>query len=139
MSDGGAVPAAIAEFFSRVPINLHLGTRLLACAGGRAEIAMPVLPDYRQEGGVVQGGIVSAAADAAAAYSLLQGLAPGHTMMGVEFKINFLAPALVEGGDLLARARVVRQGRSLGVSEVEVYQGDRQVALGLFTFLFRPA
>lgn len=138
MSEGGAVPAAIAELFARVPINLHLGTRLLACGGGRAEIAMPVAPHYRQEGGVVQGGIVSAAADPAA-YSLLPGLVPGHTMMGVEFKINFLAPARIDGGDLLARARVVRQGRTLGVSEVEVSQGERQVALGVFTFLFRPA
>jgi uncharacterized protein (TIGR00369 family) len=116
-----------------------LGFRLLACAGGRSEIAMPIEPHFRQEAGVVQGGMVSAAADAAAAYALLPGLAAGHTMMGVEFKINFLSPARIDGGDLVARARVVRQGRTLGVSEVEVHQGERQVALGLFTFLFRPA
>ena len=138
MSEIEAGPAALAESFTRIPINRHFGFRLLVCARGRSEIAMPVEPQYRQEAGVVQGGIVSAAADAAAAYALLPGLPPGHTMMGVEFKINFLSAARIEGGDLRARGRVVRQGRSLGVSEVEVHQGERQVALGVFTFLFRP-
>ena len=138
MSENGAVPASLAASFALIPINRHLGFRLLACASGRAEIAMPIRPHFRQEAGVVQGGMVSAAADAAAAYALLPGLPPNHTMMGVEFKINFLSPARIDGGDLVARARVVRQGRSLGVSEVEVHQGERQVALGVFTFLFRP-
>lgn len=138
MSDGAAVSAALLESFAAIPINRHFGFRLQACAAGRSEIAMPVQPHFRQEGGVVQGGVLSAAADAAAAYALLPGLPAGHTMMGVEFKINFLAPARIDGGELLARGRAVHQGRTLGVVDVEVHQGERQVALGVFTFLFRP-
>jgi uncharacterized protein (TIGR00369 family) len=130
--------AQVTAAFGEVPINRHMGSRLLACAGGRSEVAVPVFPHYRQEGGVVQGGIVSAAADTAAAYALLPGLPAGHTMLGIEFKINFLAPAKIDGGELQARGRAVRQGRKVGVAEVEVWQGERQVALGMFTFLILP-
>jgi uncharacterized protein (TIGR00369 family) len=100
-------------------------------------MTMPVREEFRQEGGVVQGGIVSAFADTASAYAFVEGLGEHETMTGVEFKVNFLESALVEGEPLEATAKVLRRGRRLGVAEVRVTQGRRQILTGLFTYLFR--
>jgi len=42
-------------------------------------------------------------------------------------------------GTLVARARVVRQGRRVGVCDVDVEQAAIIVAKGLFTYLFLEA
>ena len=57
-------------------------------------------------------------------------------MTSIEFKLNFLSPARPGGERLTARALVVRRGRRVGVCDVEVVQGDKLVAKGLFTYLF---
>lgn len=126
-------PAAL---FARVPVNRTLGFTLISCGEGQAVLSMPVREEYLQENGFLQGGIVSAIADTAAAYALLPGLPEGRGMTGVEFKINFLRPTLPGQGDLTARARVVRQGKTIGVCQVDVEQAGREVAVATFTYLF---
>jgi uncharacterized protein (TIGR00369 family) len=122
--------------YERVPVNRHFGFRLLSRDVEGAVVSMDPLPAYLQEEGVVQGGIVAALADNAAVYAFLPDTGEGEVMTGVEFKVNFLRPALPENGPLVARSRVVRRGRRIGVCDVEVVQGDRPVARGLFTYLF---
>jgi uncharacterized protein (TIGR00369 family) len=126
----------IAAFFGAIPVNRFLGFTLVACGEGGAEVALPVRAEYLQEGGVVHGGILSALADTAAVYALVPGLSAGRAMTSIEFKMNFLRPALPGRGDLAARSRVVQQGRTVGVCQVEVVQAGRPVALGTFTYLF---
>jgi uncharacterized protein (TIGR00369 family) len=126
------------DIFPTVPINRHLGSTLERCDTGGAVVAMEPRAEYLQEGGAVQGGIVSALADAAAAYALIPTLGPRETMTGVEFKVNFLRGASLEGGTLRATSRLVRRGRKVAVIEVSVAQSGAEVALALFTFLFLP-
>jgi uncharacterized protein (TIGR00369 family) len=126
----------LTSFFASVPVNRTLGFTLVSSGGGGAVLTMPVREEYLQETGFLQGGILSALADTAAAYALLPGLPKGYGMTGVEFKVNFLRPALPGRSDLIARAQVVRQGRTIGVCQVEVEQGSRKVALATFTYLF---
>jgi len=128
----GCVP----ERYGRVPVNRHFGFRLLAHDAGGARVSMELLPEYLQEEGLVQGGVVAALADNAAVYAFLPELDGDTGTTGIEFKINFLSPARLDAGPLVARSRVVRRGRRLGVCDVEVVQGDRPVARGLFTYLF---
>ncbi|MEZ0332531.1 MAG: PaaI family thioesterase, partial [Gemmatimonadales bacterium] len=92
-------------------------------------------PAHAQEYGVVHGGIVSTLADTAAVYTILPGLAAGERMTSIEFKVNFLAGAVVERGEVTARARMVRKGRTVAVVLVDVQQGEVQVATGLFTYI----
>ena len=120
------------------PINKFLNFNLLSHSKERAEISMPLKRDYIQETGVVHGGLISTAADTAAVYALYPNLPDGKTMTSVEFKVNFLRPALVENGDLTARAQVVKRGRQIGLCEVEVSQNNKLVAKGLFTYLILP-
>lgn len=130
-------PSGVREFFASVPFNRFLDFELVACDEGSCVVTMPVREEFRQEGGVVQGGLVAAFADTASAYAFVTSLGEDETMTGVEFKVNFLGSARLENGDLEAVARVVRRGRRLGVSEVRVSQSGKTVLTGLFTYLFK--
>ncbi len=122
--------------FSKVPVNQFYGYTLVSRSPDRAEVRMPLKPGYRQEEGIVQGGIITSLADTTAVYIFYPELDGSSSMTGIEFKMNFLRPARVEDGDLTARARVLKRGRTVGLCEVEVLQKDRPVAIGLFTYLF---
>jgi uncharacterized protein (TIGR00369 family) len=122
--------------FSSVPVNLHLGLVLSEQGAGVAVVTMAPGEQWTQETGVIHGGLVATLADTAAVYALRSGLPSGHIMTSIEFKLNFLSPARADKGTLVARARVVRQGRRVGVCDVDVEQAALVVAKGLFTYLF---
>ena len=96
---------------------------------------MPLDKTYLQEGGVVHGGIISTLADTAAVYTVHPYLNENQSMTSIEFKMNFLSPVLIENGDLLARARLVKRGRKVALCDVEVFQKEKLVAKGLFSYL----
>ncbi len=43
----------------------------------------------------------------------------------------------MKGEPLVARGRVVRRGKRVSVSVVDVFQGERHLATGLFTYLMQ--
>ena len=117
--------------FDETPLNRALGFQLRSLTDGRAEIAMPIQPWFFQENGIVHGGVITSLADTASVYAA--GGPKG--MVGIEFKLNFLKAAAPDGAELVARASIVRKGRTIAVSEVDVFQRDDRIATGLFTFL----
>lgn len=124
-------------FFAESPINRELGFRLLRSEDGCGEVALTPRPELLQEGGVVHGGVLSALADTAGVYALLpRAIEDGRFLTGIEFKVNFLSPARLEGGDLVARSRITKRGRTLAIVEVDVFQGERPVATAIFTHKF---
>jgi uncharacterized protein (TIGR00369 family) len=126
---------SLRDAFERVPVNAHLGLRLLARTSERCEVALTPAPRHLQGEGLVQGGVLAALADTAAVYLLLPDLESGRTVTSVEFKLNFLAPARVDAGELRAVAKPIQRGRTISVCDVDVHQAERQVAKGLFTYL----
>jgi len=118
------------------PVNQFFAYELRTRTETKAEVSMPVRAEFIQGEGYVQGGIISALADAAAVATLRPQLPSGRAMTSIEFKINFLKPASADAGDLIATASVVRSGRTVAVCDVEVMQQDNLVAKGLFTYLF---
>lgn len=126
------------ELFSRTAVNRLLGMRLVLHTPERVEVQMAAKPEMGQEYGIVQGGIISALADTAAVYLLLPGGMDEGNVNGVEFKMNFLRPAITDGSDLTAVAVPVKIGRKIAVCSVDVTQGDRLVARGMFTYLVEP-
>jgi len=122
--------------FNEVPVNRFLGYALVDRSAERSEITLAVRPEFVQEEGVVQGGIISALADTTAVYLFLPDLTPEQSMTSIEFKVNFLRPARSEAGDLHAVATVVRRGKSVAVCRVDVQQDGQCIATGLFTYLF---
>jgi uncharacterized protein (TIGR00369 family) len=126
------------ELFSRTAVNRLLGMRLVLHTPERVEVQMAAKPEMGQEYGIVQGGILSTLADTAAVYLLLPGAMDEGNVNGVEFKMNFLRPAITDGSDLTAIAVPVKLGRKIAVCSVDVMQGDRLVARGMFTYLVEP-
>jgi uncharacterized protein (TIGR00369 family) len=115
------------------------GFRLVKRTREAVQLALPLRPEFLQGHAVVHGGILATLADSAAVIALFPRADEGDTSRGlssIEFKLNFLRPALLESGEVLARAQVVQRGRRLGVCDVELDQAGKLVAKGLFTYMY---
>lgn len=92
---------------------------------GRADIHLPCWDGVGQQHGFVHGGVVGMIADSAAGYAAMTMAPDGASVLTVEYKMNLLAPA--RGQQLIARGRVVRPGRTLIITQAEVFAIDNGV------------
>jgi len=86
---------------------------------GRAEIHVPHWDGIEQQHGFVHGGVVGMIADSAAGYAAMSTVPDGTSVLTIEYKMNLLAPA--DGEKLVARGRVIRPGKTLIVTQAEVF------------------
>ena len=86
---------------------------------GRTEIHLPHWQGVEQQHGFVHGGVVGMIADSAAGYAAMTMVPASASVLTVEFKMNLMAPA--DGEKLIARGAVVRSGRTLIVTQAEVF------------------
>ena len=86
---------------------------------GRTEIHLPYWPGIEQQHGFVHGGVVGMIADSAAGYAAMSVVPASASVLTVEYKMNLVAPA--DGEQLIARGKVVRPGRTLIVTQAEVF------------------
>lgn len=110
------------DSFARQPAMALVGAALGRVAPGEVEVLLPVRPELGQQHGFVHGGVVAMIADSAAGYAAFSLVPADATVLSVEYKINFLAPA--RGVSLAARGRVAKAGRTLSVVEVDVLAID---------------
>ena len=123
MSDLPAPEPGFAErvraSFDRQTIMELIGARMTDVEPGRVEIELPFRKDLCQQHGFFHAGVTSMIADSAGGYAGYSLFPLGASVLTVEFKINLLAPA---DGDLLrAVGRVVKPGRTLTVTEADVF------------------
>jgi uncharacterized protein (TIGR00369 family) len=104
--------------FDRQTIMGLIGARLVRVAPGEVEIELPFRADLCQQHGFFHAGVSSTIADSAGGYAAYSLFPADASVLTVEFKINLLAPA--DGELLRAIGRVVKPGRTLTVTEVEV-------------------
>lgn len=105
--------------FSRQRVMATLGAQLGAVTPGAVEILLPFRDDLTQQHGYLHAGIVTAIVDSACGYAALSLLAVGVEVLTVEYKVNFVAPAI--GERIIARGRVVKPGRTITVCAGDVY------------------
>jgi len=86
---------------------------------GRTEIHVPHWAGIEQQHGFVHGGVVGMIADSAAGYAAMTMVPTSVSVLTVEYKMNLVAPA--DGEQLIARGKVVRPGRTLIVTQAEVF------------------
>ncbi len=122
--------------FSNIPVNRFFELELISHSDESVILAMRVIPEYLQEQGVVHGAILTAIADTSAVYLFYPHLAEDQKITSIEFKVNFLAPALNNSKPVKAHAKVVKKGRKIGLADVEVFQDEKLILKGLFTYLF---
>lgn len=116
--ESGIADLVRASFARQSAMQLIRAT-LPVVAHGAAEIHVPHWAGIEQQHGFVHGGVVGMIADSAAGYAAMTVAPAGASVLTVEYKMNLLAPA--DGERLVARGRVVRAGRTLVVTQAEVF------------------
>jgi uncharacterized protein (TIGR00369 family) len=109
----------VRDSFARQAVMHTIGARLLRVAPGEVEIDLAIRPDLGQQNGFLHAGIVSTVLDSACGYAAHSLMPAGSEVLSVEFKVNLLAPAA--GERLVARARVLRAGRTLSVCQADAF------------------
>jgi acyl-CoA thioesterase len=102
------------------------GLRLREVRRGRVTLEMRAERRFLQAHGRVHGGVIALLADTAAALAVYSAVPPQSRVLTLEMKINFLAG--VENGAITARGKVLRVGKSTGVSECEVRDSRGRLA-----------
>ena len=118
------VQARIRASFERQGLMRHLGARIAHIAPGRVHIVLPSRPEVTQQHGYFHAGATSAIADSAGGYAAFTLFPENTSVLTVEYKINFLAPAV--GDHIEAVGTVLKSGRTLTVCQLEVFGVQRR-------------
>lgn len=95
-----------------------IGFRPTSIDPGRAIFALEAGPQHANPMGTLHGGILCDVADAAMGTAYASTLGDGDSFTTLELKINFVRPFW--SGRLIATARVVNGGRTIGLVECDV-------------------
>jgi uncharacterized protein (TIGR00369 family) len=109
----------VRESFARQGLMAHLGAELVSLEPGGVAIRVPFRGELTQQHGFFHAGVTGAIADSACGYAAFTLMGAEDSVLTVEYKINLLAPA--DGEELVARARVVRSGKTLKVCMADVF------------------
>ena len=116
--------ARVRESFARQTLMGTIGARLSDVSPGAVEIELPFRRDLSQQHGYLHAGVVTAIVDTACGYSALTLMESGADVLTIEYKINFVSPAV--GDRLIARGRVTRPGRTVTVCAGDVFTVSRE-------------
>ena len=119
-------PTPLQEFLQkqaqgRIPLWTTLGMEVREAQPGRAWVRVPFNTGLLNANGVLHGGVVFAAGDAAVAVALLGLVEAGTRVSTLEMKINFLKP--VDGTEIIAEAAIIHKGGKTAVGDVTVRDG----------------
>ncbi len=105
------------------PVARFFQTRLLELSPGHSRVSMKVRREYANFNGLVFGGVIMALADEAFAYATNSLVKPSYAS---QVNIHFLnAPSLDD--ELIAECHVLKSGRRVGISEMEVVNQNGMV------------
>lgn len=120
MIDSASQPEhRIASSFATQAMMATLGAELVHVAEGEVHIALHPRPELSQQYGYTHGGAIASIADSACGYAALTVAPPDHEVLTIEFKINFLRPAV--GARFVAVGKVQKAGRTVTVCHGEVF------------------
>ena len=100
------------------PVAELIGFDVERVENGESVATLVVEERHSNPMGTIHGGILCDLADAAMGTAYFSTLGPGESFTTLELKINFLRPFWT--GRLVARARVVSRGRTVGMTECDV-------------------
>src|ERR1700741_832725 len=90
-----AKPLVVASFAAQ-GLMATLGAELTRVADGEVHIELLPRPELGQQNGYVHAGALTSILDSACGYAALTVAPSGHDVLTVEFKVNFLRPALAD-------------------------------------------
>jgi|SRR5215472_10559013 len=121
----------LSEWLEESPFHKLLGLRLDSVDRAAQTVAIRCVygPNVERSPGTGQyhGGVIASLIDIAGDFALIAVL--GHGVPTINFRVDYLRP--VSSGDLVARARVRKAGRTVGVVDIDVEDSaGRLVAVG---------
>jgi uncharacterized protein (TIGR00369 family) len=109
----------IEQSFAKQTVMSLIGGELTRVEPGVVEITLAYRSDLTQQHGYVHAGIITTIADSACGYAAYTLMPPNSDVLAVEFKVNLMRPA--KGETFVARAEVIKSGRTLTVVRADVH------------------
>lgn len=114
-----------------------LGVEMATLEPGFCQLELPSRGDLCQQDGYIHAGVTTTLADTAGGYAAFSLMPAGSAVLTTELKINLVSPA--KGDRLIARAEVLKPGRTLSVVRADVFgvtdSGEKLVATMLATMI----
>ena len=95
-----------------------LGAELVRVAQGEVLIVLLPRPELSQQHGYIHAGALTSVLDSACGYAALTVAPAGFDVLTVEFKINFIRPAIADR--FVAIGKVAKAGKTLAVCQGEI-------------------
>jgi uncharacterized protein (TIGR00369 family) len=97
-------------------------------------VHFPLSPEFLNSQGVLHGGITATIADEAAWHAIEHHFGAPTPCTTTELKVNYLRPII--GDQAIARAYLVRAGKTLCVSRIDIFDGKNQLAaIAIVTYM----
>lgn len=122
----GKLSGERAEFLARDYARgfpADVGYRVTRVDWGEFHTALTIAERHTQQDGFVHAGVMATMADHTMGYASYTIVPDDRRILTVEYKINFLRPAM--GRELVCRARVVRPGARIIPAEAQVFCLDQ--------------
>jgi len=121
------------RMFHGAPINRYFAPVLRIIEEGRAELTIPIKPDFFHAANAVHGSVYFKALDDAAFFAA-NSLVSDVFVLTVSYNLHLTRP--ISGGEMRASGRVVHRSRNLIIADAELLDSaDRQIARGTGTFM----
>jgi uncharacterized protein (TIGR00369 family) len=123
MGQGMVTKEALERFIrEQCPLVDEFGITCEEIGSGYAVLRMKYDERWLRPGRYIMGGMLMTLADMAIYCAILSVVGLKPMTVTNEFKINFLRPAV--GGDVLARAEVLKAGRRIVYGEIRLFMAD---------------
>jgi uncharacterized protein (TIGR00369 family) len=125
----------LADRFERAPYLVRLGVAVESIAPDRVVVRVPYKDENSNPGRALHGGVAASTIDVAGVLAAWSGLAAERAFEGgtLDLAVNYLAAAI--GEDIVAEARVLRRGKEIVYSDVDVRNdAGKAIAKGLVTY-----
>ena len=111
----------IEKYIANNKFGASLGMHFSIITEGEINYYLKITPDHLATPLSAHGGVISALADAALGVCALSGVYKENKVVStVEYKINFLAPALVND-ELTAHAKILQKGKRILIVECTIF------------------
>lgn len=104
--------------FARQNFMTHIGAELCRVEPGFCELRLPFHVNLTQQHDFFHGGAIGTIADVAGGYAAYSLMGPDDSVLTVEYKLNIMAPG--KGDVLVARGQVLRAGRTLTITRIDI-------------------
>ena len=108
----------VRDSFARQGFMSFIGAELAEVKPGYCEIRLGYRKELSQQHGFFHAGIVGTLSDNSGGYAAFSLMPADSSILTVEYKLNLIAPG--DGDVLIARAQVVKPGRTLTICNTEV-------------------